>query len=58
MVDDPSESRFYIKRFKQFFLTIHENDLDQQKAALNEEFEVWRGSEEQVDDVCVIGVRV
>jgi len=53
------QSRKYMyKRFKKFFLSIHEIELEQQKIKLNEEFETWRGSEVQIDDVCVIGVRI
>ncbi len=43
--------------FKKFLLSIQENSMDKQLAMLNEEFEKWRGSIEQIDDVCVIGIR-
>jgi hypothetical protein len=32
--------------------------LDEQKEKLTDAFEKWRGNLEQVDDVCVIGIRV
>lgn len=32
--------------------------LNEQKKELNNEFEQWHGSLEQIDDVCVMGVRV
>lgn len=32
--------------------------MKDQKRALNDTFEVWKGSLEQLDDVCVIGIRI
>jgi len=32
--------------------------MEKQKIIIDETFENWRGSLEQIDDVCVIGVRV
>jgi serine phosphatase RsbU (regulator of sigma subunit) len=45
-------------KFKEFLLSIQELDMEQQREALRIEFETWRGSLEQIDDVCIIGVRV
>ena len=46
------------KRFKEELLGIHQLTIREQKDHLNNFFEKWKGSQEQVDDVCVIGVRV
>ncbi|MFY9310372.1 MAG: tetratricopeptide repeat protein [Bacteroidia bacterium] len=46
------------KRFKEELLGIHQLTMREQKDHLNNFFEKWKGSQEQVDDVCVIGVRV
>jgi len=32
--------------------------MEEQKQKLNDAFETWKGTLEQVDDVCIIGVRV
>ena len=32
--------------------------MEEQKKTIDETFETWKGDLEQIDDVCVIGVRV
>jgi len=32
--------------------------MDEQKVILEQHFGEWKGSLEQVDDVCIIGVRI
>jgi hypothetical protein len=32
--------------------------MEEQRVRIDEAFESWRGKIEQVDDVCVIGVRI
>lgn len=51
------------KKFKSKALTdlLRENSLesmDQQKHMLERTFDAWRGDLEQVDDVCVMGLRI
>ncbi len=46
------------KRFKEELLKIHRTPLPEQKQYLDQFFETWKGNNEQVDDVCVIGVRI
>ena len=46
------------KNFKNLILSIRNKDMDQQRVAIAEAFEEWRGEFEQLDDVCVIGVKV
>lgn len=45
-------------KFKKFLLSIQEHSMEKQRELLDAEFENWRGSIEQIDDVCVIGVRI
>lgn len=44
--------------FKRLLLSIQDLPMDKQHVHLKEYFEEWRGSEEQLDDVCVIGLKV
>ena len=32
--------------------------MEEQRVSIDEAFETWRGNLEQVDDVCVIGVKI
>jgi serine phosphatase RsbU (regulator of sigma subunit) len=45
-------------KMKRFLLSIVEKDAEEQRKTMLNEFETWRGDIEQIDDVCVIGVRV
>ena len=44
--------------FKKLLLSIQNETMDKQKQLLEDAFEKWKGDIEQLDDVCVIGVRV
>lgn len=46
------------KPFKELLLSIQESNMDEQKEILEKYFESWKGTLEQVDDVCIIGVRI
>ncbi|MDT8413324.1 MAG: SpoIIE family protein phosphatase [Vicingaceae bacterium] len=50
--------KFMYKPFKELLLSIQDKTMDKQKEILAQHFENWRGNLEQVDDVCVIGVRI
>ena len=46
------------KNFRKILFEIQNKPMRQQHLILNERFEEWKGNLEQVDDVCVIGVRL
>lgn len=50
--------KFMNRKLKELLFSIHEKTMIQQKQILEKAFEEWRGSHAQVDDVCVIGIRV
>jgi serine phosphatase RsbU (regulator of sigma subunit) len=50
--------KFKASQLKEILLTIQDREMNEQKDILDEIFEKWRGTLEQVDDVCIIGVRV
>jgi serine phosphatase RsbU (regulator of sigma subunit)/tetratricopeptide (TPR) repeat protein len=46
------------KPFKELLLTISHHPVEEQKRFLNKHFTEWKGDYEQVDDVCIIGVKI
>ena len=44
--------------FKQLLLSLQDKNMIQQKESIDIAFENWRGNLEQIDDVCVIGLRI
>jgi transcriptional regulator with GAF, ATPase, and Fis domain len=49
--------KYKMKTLKDLILKHHQKPLKLQKRILDLEFESWKGDLEQVDDVCIIGVR-
>ena len=54
----PKGKKLKSKPFKKLLLSIQEHGMDKQNELINEAFESWKGSIEQIDDVCVIGVGI
>ena len=54
----PKGKKFMYKQFKELLVAISVLSVDEQKIKLMEAFNAWKGGLEQVDDVCVIGVRI
>lgn len=51
--------KFKSKQFKELLSTIQDKSMEEQKEILDETIEAWRGEKfEQLDDICVIGVRI
>jgi serine phosphatase RsbU (regulator of sigma subunit) len=50
--------KFMVKNLKELILSISEKPMEKQKALINSAFNSWKGELEQVDDVCVIGIRL
>ena len=49
--------KFKSGNFKTLLLSIQDKSMEEQKNIIDKAFENWRGDLEQIDDVCVIGVR-
>jgi serine phosphatase RsbU (regulator of sigma subunit) len=50
--------KFMVKRFRELLGKISDKDPKEQYAVLEKRFMEWKGEEEQVDDILIIGVRV
>ena len=51
-------SKFMIKKLKQLMIEICEKPVEEQHQILDETIENWKGTEEQIDDILLIGVRI
>ena len=54
----PKGKKLKSKAFKKLLMEMCEKDINEQKEILKKAFQEWRGDFEQLDDVCVIGVRI
>jgi len=54
----PKGKKFMYRPFRELLLSIHTKPMSEQHDLLMNAFEEWRGKMEQIDDVCVIGVRI
>ncbi len=56
----PKGKKFMIKKFKKMLLENFDSSMEAQHKLLNSTFEDWmqEGETEQIDDVCVIGVKI
>lgn len=54
----PSGKKYKYKTFKKYLMSISQLPIDEQKEKLIAEYDDWKGSFEQIDDVLVMGIRV
>lgn len=54
----PKGRKYMYKPFKRKLLEVQEKDMSEQRIILNSEIENWMKNFEQIDDICLVGVRV
>ena len=54
----PKGKKFMYKKLKELLVEIAKDPMEDQKTLLTDVLNEWKGDMEQVDDVCLIGVRV
>jgi len=54
----PKGKKFKSSRFRDVLMQIATQEIKNQKRELETVFDSWRGQFEQVDDICVVGIRV
>lgn len=54
----PSGKKFKYKQLNELLVSNHSKPMNEQVTLLRSTLQNWRGDLEQVDDVCVIGIRV
>lgn len=50
--------KFKSSKMKELFLSIRNENMEVQRSLIYDSFEKWKGDLEQVDDVCIIGIRI
>ena len=53
----PKGKKLMYKPLKQQLLNFSVFNVNEQKQKLNLYFENWRGNNDQVDDVCILGIK-
>lgn len=54
----PKGKKFNYKQFKQLLIDVSALPVDEQQKVLFENHNEWKGSQEQLDDICIMGVRI
>ncbi len=54
----PENKKFFYKPFQNLLVSIHKQPMDEQQAILEHTIMKWKGNNEQMDDILVIGVKV
>lgn len=54
----PKEKKFKHRAFKELIKKISIHPIKTQKEILNTTFNDWKGNLDQIDDVCIIGIRI
>ncbi len=52
------DKKFKVRAFRELLLSIQDKAMEKQKTLIDEAFETWKGDLEQIDDVCIIGVKI
>jgi len=52
------DKKYMALKFKSFLKKISVNTSQEQLSLLKDEFNSWKGDSEQIDDVCVMGIRI
>lgn len=54
----PRGKKFKTKKFQELLLSLQDKEMHEQQKHIESVFTEWMGTFEQVDDVCVVGIRV
>ncbi len=52
------DEKYMRKKLKKFLVSLSNNPLPAQKKEITKEFNTWKGPNDQVDDVLVVGIRI
>ena len=55
---DAGGKKFKYSRLRETLLQCHKQPMNTQQEVLNSVYENWKGELEQIDDVCMVGIRI
>ena len=58
VADKPMGKKFKYSRLKQLIFNVYNENAEFQKETLDVTIEEWRGELEQIDDICLMGVKI
>lgn len=54
----PKGKKFMYKQLKNLFISISSKNIEEQHQVIANNFDSWKGDLEQLDDVCILGIRI
>lgn len=54
----PKGKKFKYSQFEKLLVSIQSNSMTEQREILNNTIDTWKGELDQVDDICIIGVKL
>ena len=54
----PKGKKFKYKQLEEKLLAIHDQPMQSQRDSLDQTLQTWKGKLEQVDDVCILGIKL
>ena len=54
----PKGKKFKYKQFEELLVSVSVKTMQEQSDIINRKFDEWKGPLEQIDDVCVIGIKI
>ena len=54
----PRGKKYMVKKYRTFLKEISKLSIEEQGVKIQAEFHTWKGNHDQVDDICVMGIRV
>ena len=54
----PEGRKFMYKPFKKLLLSLKDHPMEEQHKMVKNSFSDWLGTGDQIDDVCIIGIKI
>ena len=51
------DKKYSYKRFRELLISISNQNMSEKEKSISETFESWKGNNEQLDDICIIGIK-